>query len=96
MAYVKDVKVTISGVSMNGETYFKLLKLIKKNEPEIWNEIKDTVFDSLDSAVANVNASKNGLHLQNVTKRFSWRSFWYGWIVSALLGIIATFVLNAW
>lgn len=72
MANIKDVKVTISAVSMNGEIYFKLLKLIKKHEPEIWDEIKDTVFDSLDSAAAKADASENGLHIQNVK---NWRFF---------------------
>ena len=72
MGNIKDVTVTIKEVSMNGETYFKVLRLIKKHEPEIWDEIKDTVFDSLDSAAAKADASANGLHLQNVK---NWRFF---------------------
>jgi len=90
MADIKDVKVTISGVSMNGETYFKLLRLIKKHEPEIWDEIKDTVFDSLDSAAVKADASANGLHLQNV---INWR-FWNDPINNRIVGFVVGLILG--
>jgi hypothetical protein len=42
-----------------------------------------------------VDKSESTCNLQSVNKRFSWFSFWIGWILSAFIGIAILLLINA-
>ena len=49
----KEVEITISEMQLNGTTAIKIMKCLKKYEPEIWHELKETIKQKLDIHVVS-------------------------------------------
>ena len=62
MGNLKKVRITIERIELSADMYFKILRCIKKHEPEIWKEIKEVLIEDMDGAAANIGTSGNSLH----------------------------------
>jgi hypothetical protein len=55
--------ITIKEISINKETFFKILRLIKTHEPEIWDEVKKELSGTMD------NVSTSGISNSEIATR---------------------------
>jgi hypothetical protein len=67
MAEIKHIRISVKDFEMNADMFFKILRCIKKHEPEIWSEIKATTIDGLESALGKVSTGERQLTIPDVT-----------------------------
>ena len=52
---VKDVKITLHKLEMNGETLIRLMHILKQTEPENYNVLKEEVEIAFKKYLAKTN-----------------------------------------